>query len=586
MRPPVRPRPTPDLTVVIPTRNRLGSLLATLESLRAQVADAAFDILVIDDGGMDGTADAVNALADSPEWSGLDLTCIQQRWQGAAAARNTGLRNAWGRVVLFLDDDVQARPNLIAGHLRHHTADIHAGLADRGAAVVVIGRIEPAHRPEVMHRQIRRWWTRHYERLSGREPRFTDVYTGNVSVPKKAATAVGGFDESLAYAEDVEFGYRLTQAGLRVAYDANATVITRNAKSATGLLVDLHRSGQGSVRVHRKHPQSLAALPLGGFGETNLRLRVVRGALLWVSRVPPVRSAISRSIDGWASRTRPSRLDGRIFDLVRAYAFWSGVRAESTGEEWRRYSSAGVPVLCYHSVEPRPPTAAGRYVVASSAFRRQMWAIRLLGFMVRPLAEIVESWERGIPPPPRSLAITFDDGYRDNLVHAWPILQRRGYAATLFTVSGLIGDHSVWDQGVGMGPRALMTAAELVQLDQGGFRVESHGVSHADLRTVSAPVATEELHTSRRDLEAVLGRPVDLFAYPYGHDDAPTQQLAADAGYRAAFATRWGLNTPATPRYGLRRIQVMGTDNLLVFAIKVWVGDNPFRHFTRPRTRR
>jgi len=568
---------TPDLTVVIPTRNRRGSLLRTLESLRAQVADATFDILVVDDGGTDGTADAVAATADSAGWAGVHLTCIKQPWQGAAAARNAGLRNACGRVVLFLDDDVEARPSLIAGHIRHHAP---------GAAVVVLGRIEPAHRPEVMHRQIRAWWTRHYERLSDREPRFTDVYTGNLSVPREAAIAVGGFDESLAHAEDIEFGYRLAQAGLRIAHDASAAVTTLNAKSAAGLLVDLHRSGQGSVRVHRKHPQSLSALPLGGYGETNLRLRLVRGALLWGSRFPPIRSAIGRSMDRWASRTRASPLDGRIFELVRAYAFWSGVRVEATDDEWGRYSSAGVPVLCYHSVEPQPPTASGRYVVASSALRRQMWIIRLLGFTVRPLEEIVDSWERGIPPAPRSLAITFDDGYRDNLVHAWPVLRRRRYVATVFAVSGHMGDRSVWDQGVGMGPRPLLTAAELVTLDRDGFRVESHGVSHADLRTVSATVAAQELSASRRGLEAVLGRPVDLFAYPYGHDDATTQQLAAEAGYRAAFATRWGLNTPATPRFGLRRIQVMGMDNLVVFAIKVWVGDNPFRHIATPFTRR
>ena len=575
--PAARRRTKPDLTVVIPTRDRLRSLLRTLESLRAQAADATFDILVIDDGGTDGIADAVAALADAVGWSDHDLTCIRQPWQGAAAARNAGLRNAQGRVVLFLDDDVEARPHLIASHLRQHA---------HGPAAVVIGRIEPAHRPEVMHRHIRAWWTRHYERLSGREPRYTDIYTGNVSVPREAAIAVGGFDESLAYAEDVEFGYRLAEAGLRIEYDASATVTTLNAKSAAGLLVDLHRSGQGSVRVHRKHPQSLAALALGGYGETNLRLRVVRGALLWGSRFPPVRSAIGRSMDMWASRTRSSPLDGRIFELVRAYTFWSGVRAEATDDEWGRYSSAGVPVLCYHSVEPRPPTVAGRYVVASAALRRQLWVIRLLGFTVRPLEEIVDSWDRGIPPPPRSLAITFDDGYRDNLVHAWPVLRRRRYAATLFAVSGHVGDRSVWDQGVGMGPRRLMTAAELVKLDRGGFRVESHGVSHADLRTVSATVAVEELSASRRGLEAVLGRPVDLFAYPYGHDDPTTRQLAAEAGYRAAFATRWGLNTPATPRFGLRRIQVMGTDSLLVFAIKVWVGDNPFRHITTRFTRR
>lgn len=573
-----------DLTVVIPTRDRRDSLLRTLASLRAQVADATFDILVVDDGGTDGTADAVHALARSPEWAGLHLACIQQAWRGAAAARNTGLGNARGRVVLFLDDDVRARPNLIAGHLRHHASGPDTGQADGGT--VVLGMIEPLHRPEVMHRQIRRWWTRHYEGLRGRDPRFTDVYTGNVSVPRAAAVAVGGFDESLAYFEDGEFGYRLAEAGLRIVYEPGARVTTLNTKSAAGLIEDVRRGGRGAVRVHRKHPTTLAALPLGGYGATSLRLRVVRGAMLWASRVPPVRAALDAVIDMWASRRRPSRLDGRIFDLVRAYAYWSGVRAEATTDEWERYSSAGVPVLCYHSVEPRPPASAGLYVVSNSTLSRQMRVIRLLGFTVRPLDEIVDRWERGIAPPPLSLVITFDDGYRNNLDHAWPILRRHRYAATLFSVSGLLGGRSVWDEHVEPGPRPLLTEAELRELDQAGFRVESHGVSHADLRTVSETVAAEEITTSRRELARILGRPVDLFAYPYGHDDATIQQLTAAAGYRAAFSTRWGLNTPATPRFGLCRIQVLGTDNLVVFALKVLVGVNPLRLLPRPTFRR
>jgi len=567
-----------ELTVVIPTRNRRESLLRAIESLSLQTADGGtFDVLVVADGCTDGTSFVVEQRARTAAWADRGLVCVEQAWQGAAAARNTGLRLARGRVVLFLDDDVAAEPDLIASHLRHHEPDSSAERAGQRGAVVV-GRIEPIPRPEVVHRQIRRWWGDHYRRLATRAPVFADVFTGNVSVPRAAALAVGGFDETLDYVEDVEFGFRLASAGLRIVYEAQAKVRTTNAKSGAALLTDLRRSGRGSVRVHRKHPEVLAELPLGGYGETNLRLRLAQGSLLWASRLPPIESAIRTIFEAWATRTRPSPLDRRIFDVVRAYEFWSGVRSEAQSDEWSRYSSAGVPVLVYHSVQPRPAADAGPYVVASSAFARQLSVIRLLGYTVRPLEEVVDAWTRGIPPPPRTLAITFDDGYRDNLVHVWPVLRRHSYAATLFVVPGLLGGSSIWDEGVGPGPRPLMTAAELVDLDRQGFRVQSHGVTHADLREVSATVAADEIVDSRRQLEKVLSRRVDLFAYPYGHDNATTRRLAAAAGYRAAFATRWGLNTAATPRFGLRRITVAGTDHLLVFAIKVWVGDNPFRH--------
>ena len=574
-----------DLTVVIATRNRRESLRRTIESLRSQTADPeTFDVVVVADGCTDGTHSMVDELART-SWQGRGLGVVDQPWHGAAVARNTGLGLAGGRVVLFLDDDVIADRDLIRQHLRHHVAEANpAGGARRG--VVVIGKIEPVHRAEVIHRQLRGWWQEHYRRLSERPPTFADVYTGNVSVPGEVARDVGGFDVELDYAEDVEFGFRLAKAGSRITYAPHAVVRTTNLKPAAGLLTDLRRSGRGSVRVHRKHPDVLPLLPIGGYGETNLRLRVTRGSLLWASRLPLVSSAIRKTFDRWAARRATSPLDRRIFEVVRAYEFWSGVRSESTKDEWSRYSSAGVPILMYHSVRRRRPSDAGPYVVGDRSFARQMSLLRLMGYAVRPLDEIVDDWARGKLPPPQTVAITFDDGYRDNLVDAWPILRRHRYPATLFAVSGLLGATSVWDEGVGKGPSALLTAAELVDLDRHGFRVQSHSVTHADLPAVDRGLAATEIVESRRQLEELVGRPVDLFAYPYGRDDQETQTLAATAGYRAAFATGWGLNTAATPRYSLRRIMIAGGDNLLVFGLKVWVGENPLRHLTRFGRRR
>jgi glycosyltransferase involved in cell wall biosynthesis/peptidoglycan/xylan/chitin deacetylase (PgdA/CDA1 family) len=573
---------TPDMTIVIPTRDRRERLLQTIESLEAQSAAAGtFDVLVVADGCTDGTQAAVEAAARSQTWAGGRLRCIDQEWQGASAARNTGLREATGRVVLFLDDDVTADSHLVASHLRHH--EPHEGADDpmapgAAAGTAVVGRIEPERRPEVMHRQIRRWWLEHDRRLATRAPTFTDVYTGNLSVARVTALAVGGLDPSLDYAEDVEFGFRLASEGARIIYDPQARVRTTNTKSAVALLDDLRRSGRGSVRIHRKHPQILGALPLGGYGETTLRVRLARATLLQASRLPPVRAAIRVVFDAWAIRTRSAPLDRAIFELVRGYEYWSGVRDEARNEEWSGYSSPGVPVLVYHRVEPAPAADAGPYVIASSTFGRQLSLIRRLGFTVRPLESVVDAWTRGVMPPAHTAAITFDDGYRDSAQHAWPVLQRHDYPATLFAVSGLLGRDSAWDEGVGGGPAPLLTAVELADLDKQGFRVGSHSVTHADLRVVGAAVASAEAVDSRHDLERLLGRSVDLFAYPYGLDSREVQGLAAAAGYRAAFATRPGLNTPATPRHGLRRIVVLGTDDLLTFAIKVVVGDDPRRH--------
>jgi peptidoglycan/xylan/chitin deacetylase (PgdA/CDA1 family)/glycosyltransferase involved in cell wall biosynthesis len=567
------------LSVVIPTRNRKASLRRTIESLRTQHADpTTFEVIVVCDGCTDGTQLMVDELAETT-WQDRSLTHVDQSWRGAAVARNTGLAAARRHVVLFLDDDVTANPDLITEHLRHHDGDASRPHGTK-IGEVVIGRIDPDHRPEVIHRQLRRWWHEHHRRLLERPATFADVYTGNMSVPREAALAIGGFDEQLDYGEDVEFGFRLAQAGLRIVYAPSAGVRTTNSKSAAGMLADLRYSGRGSVRIHHKHRTALPLLPLGGYGETNLRLRIARGSLLSASRLPIVSFAIRKSVDRWAGRRATSPLDRRIFELVRAFEFWSGVRSESTKEDWSRYTDAGVPILMYHRIQPRRSSNAGPYVVGSRSFARQMALIRLLGYTVRPIDEVLDDWAKGEMPPRRTLVVTFDDGYRDNLIHAWPILRRHRYPATLFAVSGLLGATSVWDEGTGNGPAPLLSETELIGLDREGFRVQSHSVTHPDLRTVDTALADHEMVESRRQLETLVGRPVDLFAYPYGHDDEGIRALAAAAGYRAAFASRWGLNTAATPRLSLRRIMVAGSDNLFSFGLKVWIGENPLRYLS------
>jgi peptidoglycan/xylan/chitin deacetylase (PgdA/CDA1 family) len=115
-------------------------------------------------------------------------------------------------------------------------------------------------------------------------------------------------------------------------------------------------------------------------------------------------------------------------------------------------------------------------------------------------------------------------------------------------------------------------------LDGQGFRVESHGVTHADLREVPAEQARQELAESRRHLEAHLGRPAELFAYPYGHYNAEAMQEVERAGYRAAFSVDPGLNTMRTERFAMRRVVISGDDSLVMFALKVWLGYDPLRY--------
>ncbi len=567
------------LSIVIPTRNRCDLLLETLDALHRQSADAmSFEIRVVADGCTDGTAHAVRALAGTPTWRGRTLVCVERKWGGAAAARNAGLQSASGAIVLFLDDDIMADKDLVAEHIARHAAAPSTG-------TVVLGRLVSGAGRGTLHRQLNRWWEDHYHHLVDRPPGFIDFFTGNVSVPRDAALAADGFDQDLDYAEDIELGYRLAALGLPFVYAPEACGHAHNLKSARALLRDLYRVGQGCVRIYHKLPATLPALPLAAYGETTLRLRLARGLLLRLAENPVAARALDECFALWA-RSDLAWGARQMFELVRSYYFWRGVRsAVPDRAEWRRLTSPGVPILLYHSVTRAGAAQGDLYTVTTRRFAQQLALLKLLGYQVVPLDALVARWDAARLPSPRSVAITFDDGYRDNLDDAWPLLRRFAYPATIFVVSGMVGGRSVWDAGNVAGTRPLLDWEQLRRLDREGFRVAAHSVSHADLTVLDAEAVAGEIEGSRRDLEDRLGHSVELFAYPYGLVNGTLQAQAAQAGYKAALSVESGLNTLRTPRFVLRRIQMRGDDNLFMFLLKLWVGDDPLRRLSRWRRR-
>jgi peptidoglycan/xylan/chitin deacetylase (PgdA/CDA1 family) len=180
-------------------------------------------------------------------------------------------------------------------------------------------------------------------------------------------------------------------------------------------------------------------------------------------------------------------------------------------------------------------------------------------FRVIPLRDLVEKLERR-QDVSRHLAITLDDGYRDNFENAAPVLEQLSLPATFFLVSRWIGSEMVpwWDREQGV-RHPWMTWDQVRSLHRMGFDIGAHTRTHIDLGRDTGRGAREEILGSRLELENHLSTPVDLFAFPYGQRDNfadANRDLVKAAGFRCCCSCFGGVNRPGQDPFNLARIPI------------------------------
>jgi peptidoglycan/xylan/chitin deacetylase (PgdA/CDA1 family) len=235
---------------------------------------------------------------------------------------------------------------------------------------------------------------------------------------------------------------------------------------------------------------------------------------------------------GWKARLRTS--------LCAAYRYGGAMRlheaiARCLGQEF-------VTVLLFHRVTDAIPEDG--LTVGSQRFRR---ICRLLAerFRVVPLGEIFRLLRSGGPLPRRTVAITFDDCYRDNL-DAAGVLKGFGLPATFFVPTGFVGTCRPFDWDRHLPPLPNLTWEQVRQMADMGFEIGSHTVSHADMGAVPPEQARHELVASRQTIEEKIGRPCRWFAYPFGGRNNFRPEylpLIREAGYEGAVSAFGGFVT-------------------------------------------
>jgi len=541
---------TPELAVIVASRDRREKLRRCLDSLGRQSQDPAdFEVIVADDGSEDGTAAMVESFDARHR-----LRLLRLERAGKASAVNAAIEATAAPVCLFLDDDVIASPGLVAAHLDAHRKEPSA---------LGIGRLtQPPPAGDdwfgVAHAAA---WNARYDELARRQPDWPDCYGGNFSAPRESLREVGGIAAHLPAIEDIELGYRLCAAGCVPRYLPAAEGVHDDHKSADRLTDDMRRYGAFCAEFAERRADARRKL-LSWFLATTPREVTLRRLILALRLPPGTLVRLGAAIPGGGRRAI-------WVGFVSRYCFWLGARSAMGRARWKQ-TTRGVPVLMYHAFSNREE--GDRYILSRRAFARQLRLLRLLRYRAIGFEQLGRALAAGEAPPSRSVVLTIDDGYRDNLEVALPLLRSRRLPATLFLISRRFGATNEWSERSATAGRQLLSEEEARDMRAGGVAIGAHTRTHPHLPTIGGAELAAEVSGSRADLEELFDEPIVGFAYPYGGFDRRAVEAVRVAGFAAACTVE---SRPA--RLGddpllIPRIEVEGDDSLPSFLRKLWFG--------------
>jgi glycosyltransferase involved in cell wall biosynthesis len=326
-----RPAPAlarPRLTVSLCTYDRRDVLEECLRALcRQTVPPGTFELVLVDDGSKDGTAEFLQGL-ELP----LPHRLVRQPNGGLASARNTGLALARGEFVLFINDDTIADPGLVEAHLAAHQS------LGRPACVLGNLRQPPGALENALMRVIEAGdFMFDYARLSpGQVLDGLHFYTCNVSAPLAAVRAAGGFDQSFRHygCEDSDLGLALEAAGLELHYRPECSAEHRHLFDLEYVRRRARTVGQASIRLMRKHPALVERWNNRGLGLEFLREELSRkaGKQGQLERLAATLSSVDLGAlaplsDGARAfgKAVETRLENALVELHRLW-FWQGNR--------------------------------------------------------------------------------------------------------------------------------------------------------------------------------------------------------------------------------------------------------------------
>lgn len=209
----------------------------------------------------------------------------------------------------------------------------------------------------------------------------------------------------------------------------------------------------------------------------------------------------------------------------------------------------------YHSIELMPKSTAMRSLhVPPKRFRFQMWLLKVFGYRALSLKDL-KPYLIG-EKSGKVVGLTFDDGYKNNLTNALPILKKYNFSATCFIVSNYIGSYNLWDRKKGIMQMPLMNFDEISIWLDSGMDIGSHTQTHPDLTSLSQKELMMEVKGCKAYLERKFKIKIEYFCYPFGIHNEAICEIVKESGYFSALTMIRGRVKLKSDRFRLPRIPV------------------------------
>ena len=216
----------------------------------------------------------------------------------------------------------------------------------------------------------------------------------------------------------------------------------------------------------------------------------------------------------------------------------------------------GYCVLMYHALGSQAyQDPNGNHSINPKLFQRHMEYIKTQNnFEIDQLINIKKNLHKN------KIAVTFDDGYKDNLLKGLPILQKLNIPFTIFVSTQFVKDKNT----------NFLSKNDIRFLSNiKGVTIGSHGENHVPFTDLTKGQLNRELLESKKFLEDLVGKEIELLAYPFGKTNEDIKNRSEQAGYKVCFGTIFGRNIPNADLKEIKRIDILKNDNKRRFVNKV-----------------